>query len=317
MSSTDAGDAAVAPDAAIPPDAGTPDAATPDSGIPDAAVACPVAAPPLVCPGSLDQPACPPDGGAGVPVTACPAAASPVTIKAVLFVYEGGWGPHPVHCVSDSVMERCGLQRGWEVTVVRNPAEITAALLADKHVVIFAVTGPAALAAPGLEDARAALQAFIQRGGGFAGIHSITATDQGLFGSPRWDWFATMVGAAFWSHPGHPTGVQPGVVRRVGAASGVLAGIPAEWLRCEEWHTVRPNPVDNNALEILLTLDEACTPSVGLDSNLAMGQHPLSWRRTYDGGRVFITMLGHSQESYAEPLFLQHVTQGVEWAAGN
>src|SRR5262249_33180871 len=43
--------------------------------------------------------------------------------------------------------------------------------------------------------------------------------------------------------------------------------------------------------------------------------HPISWCHNYDGGRAFYTAMGHTTESYSEPLFLGHVLGGIVWAA--
>jgi type 1 glutamine amidotransferase len=44
--------------------------------------------------------------------------------------------------------------------------------------------------------------------------------------------------------------------------------------------------------------------------------HPISWAQEYDGGRSFYTAMGHTVESYSEPLFLDHLRVGLLWAAG-
>ena len=45
--------------------------------------------------------------------------------------------------------------------------------------------------------------------------------------------------------------------------------------------------------------------------------HPISWYRDFDGGRMWYTGLGiQAVESYAEPLFIEHVWGGVQYAAG-
>jgi Trehalose utilisation len=47
-----------------------------------------------------------------------------------------------------------------------------------------------------------------------------------------------------------------------------------------------------------------------------MGEsHPLAWRHEYDGGRAWYTAMGHTTESYAEPLFRSHILGGIMWAA--
>jgi type 1 glutamine amidotransferase len=44
--------------------------------------------------------------------------------------------------------------------------------------------------------------------------------------------------------------------------------------------------------------------------------HPIAWAHFYDGGRAWYTALGHTEESFAEPLFLQHLLGGIRFAAG-
>ena len=36
----------------------------------------------------------------------------------------------------------------------------------------------------------------------------------------------------------------------------------------------------------------------------------------YDGGRAFYTGGGHTAESFSEPLFLQHIAGGIQYAMG-
>jgi type 1 glutamine amidotransferase len=47
-----------------------------------------------------------------------------------------------------------------------------------------------------------------------------------------------------------------------------------------------------------------------------MGDHPIAWYQEYAGGRAWYTAGGHTRESYAEPLFLEHLLGGIEYAAG-
>jgi type 1 glutamine amidotransferase len=48
-----------------------------------------------------------------------------------------------------------------------------------------------------------------------------------------------------------------------------------------------------------------------------MVDHPIAWcHNTVGGGRSWYTALGHTQESYDEPLFQQHLLGGILTAAG-
>ena len=44
--------------------------------------------------------------------------------------------------------------------------------------------------------------------------------------------------------------------------------------------------------------------------------HPISWYKYFEGGRSWYTGLGHTASSYSEPLFLDHLLGGIEFAAG-
>jgi hypothetical protein len=44
--------------------------------------------------------------------------------------------------------------------------------------------------------------------------------------------------------------------------------------------------------------------------------HPISWCRDVDAGRSWYTGMGHTNESFAEPAFLDHLLGGIETAAG-
>jgi Trehalose utilisation len=64
---------------------------------------------------------------------------------------------------------------------------------------------------------------------------------------------------------------------------------------------------------VLATVDESSyAPGSG-----AMGaDHPIAWAHEYQGGRGWYTAGGHTEESYAEPLFRKHLLGGIRYAAG-
>ena len=43
--------------------------------------------------------------------------------------------------------------------------------------------------------------------------------------------------------------------------------------------------------------------------------HPVAWYHRYDGGRVFVTALGHTPALYDDRLYLEHLYGGLWWAA--
>jgi type 1 glutamine amidotransferase len=146
---------------------------------------------------------------------------------------------------------------------------------------------------------RAAFERYIRSGGGFVGVHSASDTEY------QWPWYHRLVGAYFASHPA----IQRATIRIENPSHQSMQGLPVTWERSDEWYNFRDNP--RSAVRVLATLDES-TYSGGM-----MGtDHPIAWCQSIDGGRSWYTAMGHTAESYAEPLFRLHLLGGIESAAG-
>ena len=65
---------------------------------------------------------------------------------------------------------------------------------------------------------------------------------------------------------------------------------------------------------MLLTVDESTYNES--DGNTTDDDHPVSWCKRFDGGRMFYTALGHTNQSFTEAPFLQHLLAGIDVAAG-
>jgi len=198
-------------------------------------------------------------------------------------------------------------RRGWTLVTSDNGAVFNARDLGRFDVVVWNNISGDALTLP----QRAAFQAWVRRGGGFAGMH-------GSGGDPVyfWSWYADdLLGARFKSHPGNPQFQEARVVVEAGD-SGVTAGLGPEWRMTEEWYSFSTNPRATGA-HVLATLDEATYSPVGMNGmDLRMGDHPIAWTRCIGNGRSFYTAIGHRPESYVEPHSLQLLEQGIAWAAG-
>ena len=194
-----------------------------------------------------------------------------------------------------AALRMLGTQRGWRVTASEDPTLFTDQGLSPFNVVVFLSTTGDVLN----PDQQVAFERFIRRGNGFVGIHSATDTEY------DWPWYGELVGAYFRAHPE----IQPALIR-IEAAHPSTMGLPSTWMRTDEWYGFRDNP--RSRVTVLLTLDESSY--VPGESTMG-GDHPIAWYHEHDGGRAFYTALGHTEASYAEPLFLGHLAGGVEWAA--
>ncbi|PWN07584.1 ThuA domain-containing protein [Rhodohalobacter mucosus] len=151
------------------------------------------------------------------------------------------------------------------------------------------------------EQERSNLKRFIQSGRGFVGVHSAADTEY------DWPWYEGLVGAYFDNHPNNPN-VRQAAIMVSNENHPALQGLPERWERDDEWYNYRSF---KEGLNILLKLD-----TDSYEGSDHPGNHPIAWYREYDGGRSFYTGLGHTEESFSDSLFLNHLTGGILYALG-
>lgn len=151
------------------------------------------------------------------------------------------------------------------------------------------------------DDERSYVKRFIQSGGGYVGVHSAADTEY------DWPWYEGLVGAYFDNHPNNPN-VRDALIMVSDTDHPALNGLPERWERADEWYNYRSF---NENLQILMKLD-----TNSYEGSDHPGNHPISWYREYDGGRSFYTGLGHTEESYSDTLFLNHLMGGILYALG-
>ncbi|MGW4892870.1 ThuA domain-containing protein [Kitasatospora sp. NPDC004240] len=152
---------------------------------------------------------------------------------------------------------------------------------------------------------RAAAQAYVRSGHGIMALHN--ATDMNIDTAFPW-WDQVLMGGAHMT--AHSSNVK-GTAKVADHVHPSTKGLPDRWVRTEEWYNFDKNARGN--VHVLVTADET-TYNAG---SAKMGaDHPISWCRNAEGGKVWATAMGHAVEAYAEPLFRQHLLGGLKWAAG-
>ena len=189
-----------------------------------------------------------------------------------------------------------GAAHGFAVDQTEDAGAFTDASLARYRAVMFLLTTGDVLD----DGQQAAFRRFIEAGGGFVGVHSASDTEH------DWPWYGGLVGAYFAIHPA----IQTAVIDVADPRDASTAMLPPLWTRTDEWYNFASNP--RGSVHVLATVDEhTYDPGDG-----AMGaDHPIAWWHDYDGGRAWYTALGHTDESYAEPLFRAHLLGGIIYAA--
>jgi type 1 glutamine amidotransferase len=193
-----------------------------------------------------------------------------------------------------SALAAIAQRRNAVLETTEDPAVLIGRLEMTDVVVFLMTTGDVLDAAQQQQ-----FEAYIRQGGGFAGVHSAADTEY------DWPFYGELNGAWFKDHPA----VQAATIIVDATDDPLVSFLPREWMRSDEWYNFRENP--RSRVKVLLRLDESTYSGGNMGAD-----HPIAWTRTIDQGRAFYTGLGHTPETWEEPLVLRHVEQGVFWAAG-
>ena len=143
-----------------------------------------------------------------------------------------------------------------------------------------------------LDDAaQTALRQYIRGGGGFVAIHNAFGAEY------NWPWYEGLLGGAnYYDHgPNQPATV---VVQDTKDAS--TAGLPSRWDFTDEWYNLVPFP---SRVRVLATVDES-TLLRGVRGSMGHpghgDLHPVAWCQYYDGGRAWVTTLGHDARDFSD-----------------
>ncbi|WP_153454261.1 ThuA domain-containing protein [Streptomyces smaragdinus] len=188
-----------------------------------------------------------------------------------------------------------GTANNFTVTATEDPGAFTPGNLARYEAVVFLnTTGDV------LDDAQqSALQAHVDGGHGFVGVHAAADTEYG------WGYYGTLVGARFASHPA----IQQARVVTEDRTHPATAQLGPDWTRTDEWYNYQSNP--RPSVRVLQSLDEASYSGGSMS-----GDHPITWCHAQGTGRSFYTGLGHTAESYTDPAFRSLLLGGIRYAAG-
>ena len=193
-----------------------------------------------------------------------------------------------------------GRKNGFAVDATEDSSVFTATNLARYATVVFlSATGD--VLSPEKESA---FKSYVLDGGGFVAIHG--AVFGPLACEDKWGWYGEMFCCAFTNHS---KGAVPAVVHIEDDSIPSVAGLPAQWGRTDEWYNFTGTP--RGCARVLATVDETTYAggSMGKD-------HPVVWCRRVGKGRMWYTAMGHTESSFAEPLFQKHLLGGILLAAG-
>jgi type 1 glutamine amidotransferase len=207
--------------------------------------------------------------------------------------------PHAVKAI-----QKLGREKGFKVDVTDDPAAFTENNLSKYTFLLFPSTNNDVF---DTDEQRLAFRRYIEAGGGFVGLHSVTGTER------NWKWFKTMVGGSFLWH----ASFQPFKVKVIDKDHPSTRGLPAVWERADECYFAKELYPGIKVLMAhdLSSLNKEEEEKIKSASAPFADYYPAAWYQHFDGGTIWITTLGHDKQSYEDPTFIRHIFQGMHFVA--
>jgi len=212
--------------------------------------------------------------------------------------------PSAVSCI-----QKLGKQYGFKVDTSADASVMTEGNLKQYTLLIFPSTNNDVF---DTDAQRLAFRRYIEAGGGFVGIHSVTGTER------SWKWFKMMLGGTFSWH----AKFQKFSVKVIDPSHPAVQGLPKTWEKEDECYFAKelyPGPKTIMAHDIT-TLNTSDTAQRNLIIKNAGGfseLYPAVWTHDFDGGYTWCTVLGHDKKDYTDPVYVQHIFQGISFIAGS
>lgn len=183
--------------------------------------------------------------------------------------------------VVQNAMLRLGAQNGFQVDWTEDTGVFASPATLFKYNAVLFFTSRTALD----DAAQTSLRVYLEGGGAFIGVHNAFGTEY------NWNWYLGLLGNAQLYDHGP---VQTATVDVVDKHDSSTAGLSRSWVGEDEWYNLTTEPT---GVRVLATVDEKTMPTdppVGYYGSPGMGTyHPVAWCQYYDGGRAWLTTLGH------------------------
>lgn len=203
-----------------------------------------------------------------------------------------------------AAVQALGKQHGFKTEVSGDPSVFNENNLARFNIIVFASTNNDAF---NTDEQRVAFRRFVESGGGVVGLHSVMGTER------AWTWFKNMLGGTFsWHAPN-----QVYKVVNIKPKHPAVEGVPLVWEKKDECYFAKEM---YPGIEVLMahditTLDPKQSEQIAKNAGHYNVLYPAVWYHNYDGGHIWISQLGHDIANYTDPVFVNHMYQGLKYIA--
>lgn len=202
-------------------------------------------------------------------------------------------------------VEDMGKKYGFSTYTTNDASVFTADRLDAYTIIFFASTNNDAFLT---DEQRLAFRRYVEAGGGVVGMHSVMGTER------SWTWFKNMLGGTFaWHAPN-----QVYKIRILRPQHPSMQGVPAIWEKKDECYFAKEL---YPGIEVLMAHEmHSIDPKYATEMAKWAGHYkdlyPAVWYHAYDGGHIWISQLGHDIANYTDPIFVNHMFQGIQFIAG-
>ncbi|MEX2231970.1 MAG: ThuA domain-containing protein [Cyclobacteriaceae bacterium] len=228
-------------------------------------------------------------------------------VKILVYTKNGKGYVHDNIPSAVKAIQKLGSEKGFQVDVSDDATIFTEDKLKQYTFLLFPSTNNDVF---DTDEQRVNFRRYIEAGGGFVGLHSVTGTER------NWKWFKMMLGGSFAWH----AKFQPFTVKIIDKDHPSVSGVPSVWTKEDECYFTKEmypgiNVVMAHVLSSVKGNDADMEKLKTLSAQFA-DYYPAVWYQHFDGGTVWVTTLGHNKKDYEDPVYLNHIFQGMTFVAG-
>ncbi len=198
--------------------------------------------------------------------------------KVLVYTKNGKGYVHDNIASAVASIKEMGVENHFSVDVSDDPSVFTEANLKNYQFLIFTSTNNDVF---DTDNQRVQFRRYIEAGGGFVGVHSVTGTER------NWTWFKMMLGETFsW----HAT-FQKFSIKKLDNTHPSMQGVPAIWEREDECYFGKELYPGIKVLMAhqLSSLNPSQTDLIQKNAGSYANYFPAVWYQQFDGGNIWVT----------------------------